>query len=71
MHRKEIINELNLDVELDKDSTVKTIVIQDTIWAGIVECRTFISDGRVYAAMYENDKKLTQYELVPTKQENK
>lgn len=69
MNRTDLINQLSEDINLG-DVLVKTIVIQDTIWPLYNEVRCFTSDGGVYAAMYQNDKKLTAFAAVPNK-ENK
>jgi len=69
MNRSEIISALLS--EIDDNLVVKTIVLQDTIWDKIVECRCFTADGGVYAAMYENDKKITPFKAVPKPNQEK
>lgn len=67
MDRKSILEDLQNDLSLGS-IPVKTIVIQETIWSGIVECRCFSADGGVFAAMYQDDKKLTAFAVVPNQE---
>lgn len=66
-----IYKQLNDDVELESGTTIKTIVFQEMLFEGFVECRVFASNGNVYAALYENDDKITKFVFVPKQPEAK
>lgn len=49
---------------------IATVVLQEMIYPGMVECRIFLKDGKVYSAMYSGPELATDFVLVP-KQEGK
>lgn len=66
-----IKSQLINDVKLDKGVTIKTIVHQSMLFDGMVECRVFCSDGKVYACLIENDDKITKFVFVPPNPQEK
>lgn len=50
---------------------IKTVIIQDTIWENMREVRCFAQDGKVYAAFYMGEDKVTEFAEVPDKKEPK
>lgn len=67
--KSEIISELIHDIP--NIESVKTVMIQDTIWDNMVEVRCFCADGKTYAALYAGDDKASSFAVVNIKQENK
>lgn len=62
---------LGADVKLPEECQVKTIVFQDTVWDGMVECRCFCDTGATYCALFDCDDKITKFVLAPNKPEGK
>lgn len=66
MHVKAFIHKaLQDDCHKEGGYDIKTIVFQQTIWPDVEECRVFLADGDVYAALYREGEKDSLFCLMP------
>lgn len=57
----DVVGDLKDDHVIVEDVEVKSIIHQGLLWPGVVECRVYRNDHKVFSALYDDGVKLTEF----------